>query len=147
MSVDNKTREALGGTPIPQQINPVEVVKTGSMLDLVLWVIALALLVGATLINQYLPAYWVPANNVWVRIGAIVATIVVALVLLYATQQGKAFIGLLKDSRVELRRVTWPTKQETVSTTWQVLLVVVVMGLILWGFDTLFGWLIQSIIG
>jgi preprotein translocase subunit SecE len=147
MSVDNKTRDALGGAPIPQQINPIEVVKTGSVLDLVLWVIALALLVGATLINQYLPAYWVPANNVWVRIGAIVATIVVAIGLLYATQQGKAFIGLLKDSRVELRRVTWPTKQETVATTWQVLLVVVVMSLILWGFDTLFGWFVQSIIG
>lgn len=147
MSVDNKTREALGGTPIPQQIHPVEVVKTGSKLDVLLWVIALALLVGATLINQYLPAYWVPANNVWVRIAAIVGTIVVAFGLLYSTQQGKAFVGLLKDSRVELRRVTWPTKQETVTATWQVLVVVMVMSLILWGFDSLFGWLIQSIIG
>lgn len=147
MSVDNKTRDALGGTPIPQKNHPIEVVKAGSMLDILLWVVALALLVGATLINQYLPAYWVPANNVWVRIGAIVATIVVALGLLYTTQQGKGFIGLLKDSRIELRRVTWPTKQETISTTWHVLLVVVVMSLILWGFDSLFGWFIQSIIG
>lgn len=147
MSTDEKTRDALGGAAIPQHINPAEVVKSGSWLDVAFWVLALALLIAATMINQYLPAYWAPANNVWVRVGAIAGSIVVALGLLYATQQGKAFVGLLKDSRVELRRVTWPTKQETLTTTWQVLLVVLVMGLILWAFDTLFGWLIQSIIG
>ena len=147
MSTDEKTRNALGGAAIPQDINPAEVVKNGSMLDLVFWLIALALLIGATLINQYLPAYWAPANNVWVRIGAIALSIVVAMGLLYATHQGKAFATLLKDARLELRRVTWPTKPETISTTWQVLAVVVIMSLILWGFDNLFGWLIQSIIG
>lgn len=147
MSTDEKTRNALGGAAIPQDINPAEVVKNGSMLDIVFWVLALALLIGATLINQYLPAYWAPANNVWIRIGAIALSIVVALGLLYATHQGKAFATLLKDARLELRRVTWPTKPETISTTWQVLAVVVIMSLILWGFDNLFGWLIQSIIG
>ena len=147
MSTDEKTRDALSGAAIPQHVNPAEVVKNGSMLDIVFWVLALALLIGATLINQYLPAYWAPANNVWIRLGAIAASIILALVFLYATHQGKAFVSLLKDARIELRRVTWPTKPETISTTWQVLAVVVIMSLILWGFDNLFGWLIQSIIG
>jgi preprotein translocase subunit SecE len=147
MSTDEKTRDALSGAAIPQHVNPAEVVKNGSMLDIVFWVLALALLIGATLINQYLPAYWAPANNVWIRVGAIVASIILALIFLYATHQGKAFVGLLKDARIELRRVTWPSKPETISTTWQVLAVVVIMSLILWGFDNLFGWLIQLIIG
>jgi preprotein translocase subunit SecE len=147
MSTDEKTRDALGGAAIPQQINPAEVVKSGSWLDLVFWLLALALLVSATMINQYLPAYWVPANNVWVRVAAIAGAILVALGLLYATHQGKAFVRLLKDARVELRRVTWPTKQETMTTTWQVLVVVLIMSLVLWAFDTLFGWLVRSVIG
>lgn len=147
MSTDEKTRDALGGAAIPQHINPAEVVKSGSWLDLVFWLLALALLVSATMINQYLPAYWVPANNVWVRVAAIAGAIVVALGLLYATHQGKAFVRLLKDARVELRRVTWPTKQETMTTTWQVLVVVLIMSLVLWAFDTLFGWLVRSVIG
>lgn len=147
MSTDEKTRDALGGAAIPQRINPAEVVKSGSWLDLVFWLLALALLVSATMINQYLPAYWVPANNVWVRVAAIAGAIVVALGLLYATHQGKAFVRLLKDARVELRRVTWPTKQETMTTTWQVLVVVLIMSLVLWAFDTLFGWLVRSVIG
>ena len=147
MSTDEKTRDALSGAAIPQHIDPAQVVRNGSALDIVFWILALGLLIGATMINQYLPAYWAPANNVWVRVGAIAVCIIAALGLLYATHQGKAFVTLLKDSRTELRRVTWPTKQETVMTTWQVLLVVVVASLILWGFDTVFGWLIQSIIG
>lgn len=109
--------------------------------------IAIALLILAVMANQYLPAHWAPANNIWVRVGAIFACIVVALGLLYATHQGKGFVRLLKDARVELRRVTWPTKQETVTTSWQVLLVVVVASLVLWCFDYGLGWLIKLIIG
>ncbi|AOA59536.1 preprotein translocase subunit SecE [Acinetobacter larvae] len=144
---NDKSRDALSDAPIPQRNNSAEVVKTGSALDVVLWVVALALLIAASLVNQYLPGYWVPASNIWVRVGVIVACIVVAFGLLYATQQGKGFVRLLGDSRMELRRVTWPTKQETVTTSWQVLLVVIIAALALWGFDHLINWCMKFIIG
>ena len=144
---NDKSRDALSDAPIPQRNNSAEVVRSGSPLDIVLWVIAIAFLLLATMVNQYLPAYWAPANNIWVRVGAIFACIVVALGLLYATHQGKGFVRLLKDSRIELRRVTWPTKHETVTTSWQVLLVVVVAAIILWCFDYIIGWFMKFIIG
>ncbi|AWV85225.1 preprotein translocase subunit SecE [Acinetobacter radioresistens] len=144
---NDKSRDALSDAPIPQRNNPAEVVRSGSVLDVVLWLIALALLISATLVNQHLPAYWALANDIWVRVGVILACIVVALGLLYATHQGKAFIRLLKDARVELRRVTWPTKQETVTTSWQVLVVVIIASVVLWCFDYGLGWLIKLIIG
>ena len=97
--------------------------------------------------GQYLPAYWAPANNIGVLVGVILACVVVALGLLYATHQGKAFVRLLKDARVELRRVTWPTKQETVTTSWHVLAVVVIASIVLWCFDYILGWLMKFIIG
>lgn len=125
----------------------VEVVKQSSPLDYVLWVIALALLLFATMANSYLPKYWVMANDVWVRIGVIVGSVIVALGLLYLTQQGKGFIQLLKESRIELRRVTWPTKPETISTSWQVIIVVFIAAFLIWVFDTLFSWLTKLIIG
>ena len=112
-----------------------------------LWGIALILLIASMMVNQHLPAYWAPANDIWVRVGVILTCIVVALGLLYATHQGKGFVRLLKDSRIELRRVTWPTKQETVTTSWQVLVVVVVTSIVLWCFDYLLGWAIKFIIG
>jgi preprotein translocase subunit SecE len=128
-------------------VHPAEVVRSGTAIDAVLWLVALAALISATLVNQYLPAYWAPASNVWVRVGFITGLIVGALGLLIATHQGKGFITLLKDSRVELRRISWPAKQDTFQTTWIVLVVVLVMSLLLWGIDTVFGLLISSIIG
>ena len=143
---NDKSRDALSDAPIPQR-NNAEVVSSGSPLDAVLWLVAIALLIGSALVNQHLPAYWAPANNVWVRVGAILACIVVALGLLYATHQGKGFVRLLQDARIELRRVTWPTKQETITTSWQVLLVVIIASLVLWCFDYGLGWFIKLIIG
>lgn len=133
--------------PIPQRDNTAETIKSGSSFDVVLWLIAIVLLVGAMMVNQYLPQYWQPASSIWVRIGAIVACIVVALGILYATHQGKGFVRLLKDSRIELRRVAWPTKQETVTTSWQVLVVVLITSIVLWCFDYVLGWLVKLIIG
>ena len=117
---NDKSRDALSDAPIPQR-NNAEVVSSSSPLDAVLWLVAIALLIGSALVNQHLPAYWAPANDIWVRVGVILACIVVALGLLYATHQGKGFVRLLQDARIELRRVTWPTKQETITTSWQVL--------------------------
>ncbi|ENV32362.1 preprotein translocase subunit SecE [Acinetobacter gerneri] len=144
---NDKSRDALSEAPIPQRNYSEEVVKSSSPLDYLLWIIALILFVGALMVNQYLPAYWPPANSIWVRVGVIIACIVVALGLLYATHQGKGFVRLLKDSRIELRRVTWPTKHETVTTSWQVLLVVIVTSIILWCFDYIISWFMKFIIG
>ena len=143
---NDKSRDALSDAPIPQR-NNAEVVSSGSPLDAVLWLVAIALLIGSALVNQHLPAYWAPANDIWVRVGVILACIIGALGLLYATHQGKGFARLLKDSRIELRRVTWPTKQETMTTSWQVLAVVVVASILLWCFDYILGWLMKFIIG
>ena len=144
---NDKSRDALSEAPIPQRNNSAEVVQSGSPIDVVLWIIALALFAAALMVNQQLPAYWAPANNVWVRVGVILACIVGALGLLYATHQGKGFIRLLQDSRIELRRVVWPTKQETMTTSWHVLVVVLVASVLLWCFDYILGWAIKLIIG
>ena len=144
---NDKSRDALSEAPIPQRNNSAEVVQSGSPIDVVLWIIALVLFTAALMVNQQLPAYWAPANNVWVRVGVILACIVGALGLLYATHQGKGFVRLLKDSRIELRRVTWPTKNETVTASWQVLAVVIVAAITMWCFDSLISWLMKFIIG
>ena len=80
---------------------------------MILWLLAAVVLIGASLVNQYLPGYLQPANDLWVRIGIIVALFVFALLCLPLTNQGRAFKTLLKDAAVELRRVTWPGKDET----------------------------------
>ena len=70
-----------------------------------------------------------------------------ALVVAALTLQGKSFIDLLQQAQIELRKVVWPTRQETSQTTMIVLVVVVIMSLLLWGMDSLFGFAISAVIG
>ena len=125
----------------------VEVAKTRSTKDIILWLLAVVALISATLVNEHLPAYWQLANDMWVRVGIIIALIVFAFVCLAFTNQGSAFKVLLKDAGVELRRVTWPSKQETFQYTWQVLLVIAIVAVFVWLLDNVFNWLVGLFIG
>ena len=125
----------------------VEVAKTSSTKDMILWFLAIIVLIGATLVNQYLPGYWQPANQVWIRISIIVAFFVFALLCLALTHQGRAFKTLLKDAAVELRRVTWPSKDETFQYTWQVIVVIAIAGFFIWLLDNFFNWFVGLFIG
>lgn len=125
----------------------VEVAKTRSTKDYVLWIVALLCLVVATLVPEYLVAYWAPAGNIWVRIGIITSLVVVALVCLAFTHQGGAFKTLLKDAGVELRRITWPSKSETTTYTWQVIVVTIITGILVWILDNIFNKVVGFILG
>lgn len=63
------------------------------------------------------------------------------------TAQGKAVIAFSKDARLELRKVVWPSRQETTQTTLMVIVLVIVMSLILWGIDTFLMWAIGWMTG
>ena len=63
------------------------------------------------------------------------------------TEPGRKFWSFLQDAQLEVRKVVWPTRQETVQTTLLVMVVVILVALILWGLDTVLGWAIRSLIG
>ncbi|MBN1179866.1 MAG: preprotein translocase subunit SecE [Anaerolineae bacterium] len=57
-----------------------------------------------------------------------------------------AIIRYIKDTRSELKKIKWPTREETVRLTQLVLVVTVVMGLFLWAMDVLFSWWLGGIL-
>ena len=63
------------------------------------------------------------------------------------TAKGKAFVALCLDARVEIRKVVWPTRQETTQTTIVVLIVIFIVALILWLLDWGLNSVISSVIG
>ena len=93
---NDKSRDALSDAPIPQRNNSAEVVQSSSPLDYVLWGIALILLIASMMVNQHLPAYWAPANDIWVRVGVILTCIVVALGYYTPPIKAKALFVCLK---------------------------------------------------
>ena len=81
------------------------------------------------------------------RVLALVVLAIVAAFVAVQTTQGAAFWKLAKEARTEIRKVVWPTRQESTQTTMIVVAFVFVMALILWGLDTLLGWLVSLVIG
>ena len=71
----------------------------------------------------------------------------VAAFVALRTSKGQSFVSLVKEARAEIRKVVWPTRQETTQTTLIVVAVVLVMALLLWGLDSLLGWLVSMIVG
>jgi len=81
------------------------------------------------------------------RIVGLIALGGIAAFIAVQTEKGAAFWQLVKDARVEIRRVVWPSRQESTQTTLIVVAFVIVTALILWGLDTLLGWIASYIIG
>jgi preprotein translocase subunit SecE len=71
----------------------------------------------------------------------------VSLAIALQTAKGASLWNLIKESRVEIRKVVWPTHQETLQTTFIVVAITLIMALILWMLDSLLGMIISKIIG
>jgi preprotein translocase subunit SecE len=54
--------------------------------------------------------------------------------------------GWMDDIFSELKKVTWPTREETAYLTWVVLVVAVIVGIMLGVVDVFFNWLIDRIL-
>ena len=111
-------------------------------LNTVLWVLVVALVVAGIYGNSYFGG-----ESLLYRVLGLLAVAIIAAGIAFQTTQGKAFWVLLKGARIEIRKVVWPTRQETVQTTMIVSVVVIAAGLLLWGLDTLLGWLVSLVIG
>ena len=77
---------------------------------------------------------------------AVLIGVVVAALLFLGTAKGHAVREFLAESRFELRKVVWPTRQEAMRTTWVVAVAVVILSLMLGGFDFVIQWLTQSLL-
>ena len=75
----------------------------------------------------------------------IIAGFVVFIV--YMTGKGKRTAAFFRDARTEVRKVVWPTRQETVQTTLTVFIIVVIVGIMLWLFDMFLAYLFRLITG
>jgi len=68
-----------------------------------------------------------------------------AAVVFIKSSQGDRFVHFLKETRIELRKVVWPTREETIKTTGIIMVAVVIVAIFLWIVDAFFTWGVQSI--
>lgn len=111
-------------------------------LDMVKWLVIFGLLGSVVAVNHYFPELSV------LYIALItVAAVGIAGFIASTTSKGSTFINFAKESRIEVRKVVWPTRQETTTTTMIVLAATIVVALLLWGLDGIIVWAISLLTG
>ena len=91
--------------------------------------------------------YVLHAQADWLRWLAVVAGVALAVVVFGSSARGRTFWQFMSDARQELRKVVWPTRQETTMTTAVVFGFVIIAGLFFWGLDVFLSWAMRLLSG
>lgn len=114
-----------------------------SGLDTAKLVLAILVLVGG-IAGFY---YYAEKVGLLYRVLGMLATVGTASALILTTQIGKSLLMFLRDARVEVRKIVWPSRQETMQSTMVVVALVFIMGLLLWTLDAGLFWGVSLLTG
>lgn len=81
--------------------------------------------------------YYLAAQSILLRVVIFLAATIMALFLFYKTTIGQQAWQYWQEAMIEVRKVVWPTKKETIQSTVGVLAMVVIMGIFLWTVDAI----------
>ena len=111
-------------------------------LDVVKWVIAIALLAGAVIANNMFDQ-----ESVLIRAIGVVAAVVIGGFFAATTTKGKTFIAFAKESNKEVRKVIWPSRQEATQTTLIIFAATAIIAIILYFLDMFLRWAVALLTG
>jgi preprotein translocase subunit SecE len=109
--------------------------------DIVKYVLALALVAAGVF-----AFYWFSDWATVLRGLIVAAGLIAGAVVFLTTAKGVQTREFLSESRFELRKVVWPTRQEALRTTWVVMIAVLILSLILAGFDVVIQWAVKFLL-
>ncbi len=111
--------------------------------DIALMVVAvLALVAGMWAFYHY-----DDTEAAWIRWLIVLGAFVAAVLIAFASKIGRDIWHFIQGSRVELRKVVWPNREETIKTSLAVFVFVGVAGVFFWGLDLILSWLARKLTG
>jgi preprotein translocase subunit SecE len=106
------------------------------------------LAVATLIVVAGVAGYYVLANQAtWVRWLSVIGSLVLAGVVMAFSRYGSEFRRFVELARIELRKIVWPTRQETLQTTLVVFLFVAVAGAFFWALDLVLAWATKFLTG
>jgi preprotein translocase subunit SecE len=92
--------------------------------------------------------YYVLASQpTWLRWLPVVGSLALAAIVMAFSIYGREFRRFVELARIELRKIVWPTRQETLQTTLVVFGFVVVAGIFFWLLDLVLAWATKALTG
>ncbi len=111
------------------------------VLDILKLLMAAGLLVGG-IFGYYWYLEWMLPLRVLLVLGGLAASIGIVA----TSTQGRRIWIFIQGSRIEIRKVIWPTKQETTQTAIAVFIFTLVMALFFWALDSGLLWLTRTLV-
>ncbi len=107
-----------------------------------------AKLAGAVLLllASIVAFYYLGKQDLWVRVGALLALMVAAVALFFTSESGKQLIAFGRDAVRETKKVVWPTRKEATQMTGYVFAFVFAMALYMWLVDKSLEWVIFDLV-
>ena len=90
--------------------------------------------------------YWFATSSILLRILSVVAGIAAGVAVAWMSAPGRDFVVFAREALVEVKKVVWPTRKETMQTTAAVFAFVVVMAVFLWVSDKTLEWVLYDLI-
>jgi preprotein translocase subunit SecE len=112
------------------------------VLDILKLLIAAGMLTGG-LFGYYWYLEWSQPLRVLLVLGGTIAGVAIAM----TSTQGRRLWAFIQGSRIEIRKVVWPTKQETTQTAIAVFVFTLILALFFWGLDSFLLWLTRTLVG
>jgi len=117
-------------------------VTASNSLDVVKWILAIGLLsIGIV------GFYYFSEESLLLRVVILLAITAVSAFIATKTAKGQNSVEFLKAAHLEVRKVVWPSRQETIQTTGIVILMVILVAIFIWLLDSLLMWLVRFLTG
>lgn len=91
--------------------------------------------------------YFLHDSAAVVRLASVLAGLLLATGMAWTSEPGKRFFVFGKESVAEAKRVSWPTRKETMQTTGVVILFAITMALFLWMVDATLMMAVNELMG
>jgi len=116
--------------------------ETGSGMDTIKLLVVVVLLVAGVY-----GFYSFADQPLWVRLAGLLVVIGAAAFVALQTAMGRTVWQFAADSRTEVRKVVWPSRQETLQTLLIITIAVLVTALFLWAVDALLFAVVRALTG
>jgi len=91
--------------------------------------------------------YWFADESLLLRVLGLLGVAVVAVLIAAQTGVGRSIWSFIGATRMEVRKVVWPTRTETTQTALAVLVIVLVLGIVVWLLDMMILWAVRLLTG